>query len=67
MMHGSTKLRVGVIMLKEETEVHLEKPIAMPLHPPQLTYGMPWCRTRVLLNKGPVSNHQNYGTVCLFV
>jgi len=32
-------------MLGYETEVHGEKPIAMPLGPLQLTYGMTWGRT----------------------
>lgn len=38
--------RVGVIMLREENDVRGEKPIAMPLGPPQLTYGMTWGQTR---------------------
>jgi hypothetical protein len=36
---------VGII-LTGESEVREGKPILVPHYPPQIPYGLPWCRTR---------------------
>jgi len=57
---------VGVIMLRDETEVHGEKPITMPLQQPQLTYGMTWRRKRFYSMRGEcVITRTMAGLVCL--
>ena len=60
--------RTGVIMLRDETEVHGEKPISMSLRPPQLKYGMTWGRTRFSsMTSQCLITRTKSRLVCLFV
>jgi hypothetical protein len=43
---------IGGMILTGETEVLGEKPITVPLCPPQISYGLTWDRTRTFAVRG---------------